>query len=159
MHARALVVGFDCATPQWVFEPWLPELPTIRSLTERAAWGILHSCDPPITVPAWASMTSSRSPGRSFSMASGIVATTPTARPRVRRLARVARVPRLWDLLSARGRRVIVLGVPQTYPVSRVNGVMVSCFLTPDTEQSQYTYPPELKSEIERVVGRYMVDV
>jgi predicted AlkP superfamily phosphohydrolase/phosphomutase len=36
---------------------------------------------------------------------------------------------------------------------------MVSCFLTPDTERSQYTYPPELKSEIERVVGRYMVDV
>lgn len=48
---------------------------------------------------------------------------------------------------------------PQKYPVSRVNGVMVSCFLTPDTERSQYTYPPELKSEIERVVGRYMVDV
>ncbi len=73
--------------------------------------------------------------------------------------SRALRVPRLWDLLSARGRQVIVLGVPQTYPVSRVNGVMVSCFLTPDTEQSQYTYPPELKSEIERVVGRYMVDV
>jgi predicted AlkP superfamily phosphohydrolase/phosphomutase len=36
---------------------------------------------------------------------------------------------------------------------------MVSCFLTPDTERSQYTYPPELKREIEGVVGRYMVDV
>jgi predicted AlkP superfamily phosphohydrolase/phosphomutase len=73
--------------------------------------------------------------------------------------SRSVRVPRVWDLLSARGRPVIVLGVPQTYPVTRVNGVMVSCFLTPDTETSQYTYPPELKEEIEGLVGRYMVDV
>jgi predicted AlkP superfamily phosphohydrolase/phosphomutase len=40
-----------------------------------------------------------------------------------------------------------------------VNGVMISCFLTPDTERSQYTYPAELKREIEGLVGRYMVDV
>jgi predicted AlkP superfamily phosphohydrolase/phosphomutase len=73
--------------------------------------------------------------------------------------SRSVRVPRVWDLLSARGRPVIVLGVPQTYPVTRVNGVMVSCFLTPDTETSQYTYPAELKGEIETLVGRYMVDV
>jgi predicted AlkP superfamily phosphohydrolase/phosphomutase len=73
--------------------------------------------------------------------------------------SRSVRVPRVWDVLSARGRPVIVLGVPQTYPVTRVNGVMVSCFLTPDTETSQYTYPPELKEEIEGLVGRYMVDV
>jgi predicted AlkP superfamily phosphohydrolase/phosphomutase len=121
--------------------------------------GILHSCDPPITVPAWASMTSSRSPGTlgfyGFRNRRNHSYDTPSRSPTRARL----RVPRLWDLLSARGRQVIVLGVPQTYPVSRVNGVMVSCFLTPDTEQSQYTYPPELKSEIERVVGRYIVDV
>jgi predicted AlkP superfamily phosphohydrolase/phosphomutase len=73
--------------------------------------------------------------------------------------SRAVKVPRVWDLLSARGRSVIVLGVPQTYPVNRVNGVMVSCFLTPETETSQYTYPAELKGEIERLVGHYMVDV
>ena len=47
---------------------------------------------------------------------------------------------------------MVVLGVPQTYPVSPVNGVMVSCFLTPDTNR-QYTYPAELKEEIEQLVG------
>jgi len=69
------------------------------------------------------------------------------------------KVPRVWDLLTQSGRPVVVLGVPQTYPVSEVNGVMISCFLTPDTERSQYTYPPELKTEIEGLVGRYLVDV
>jgi predicted AlkP superfamily phosphohydrolase/phosphomutase len=156
--SRALVIGLDCAAPQLVFDQWLDQLPTIRGLTERGAWGVLRSCDPPITVPAWSSMTSSRSPGslgfygfrnrRDHSYDKLVFADS-----------RSVRVPRVWDLLSTRGRPVIVLGVPQTYPVSRVNGVMVSCFLTPDTETSQYTYPAELKREIEALVGHYLVDV
>jgi predicted AlkP superfamily phosphohydrolase/phosphomutase len=69
------------------------------------------------------------------------------------------RAPRVWDLLSARERPVVVLGVPGTYPPRRVEGVMVGCFLTPDVATSQYTYPAELADEISSVVGRYMVDV
>jgi predicted AlkP superfamily phosphohydrolase/phosphomutase len=158
MAKRVLVLGLDCAAPQLVFGPWRDELPTIRGLTERGAWGVLRSCDPPITVPAWSSMTSSRSPG-----ALGFYGFRNRRDHSYDALSfadsRAVRVPRVWDLLSARGRPVVVLGVPQTYPVSRVNGVMVSCFLTPDTETSQYTYPAELKEEIEELVGQYMVDV
>jgi len=73
--------------------------------------------------------------------------------------SRAVTAPRVWDILSDRGRPVIVIGVPPTYPVNEVNGVMISCFLTPDTKTSQYTYPPELKDEIEGLVGNYMVDV
>jgi predicted AlkP superfamily phosphohydrolase/phosphomutase len=156
--SRALVIGLDCAAPQLVFDRWLDELPTLRSLTEQGTFGVLRSCDPPITVPAWSSMTSSRSPGtigfygfrnrRDYSYDALAFADS-----------RAVRVPRVWDVLSMRGRPVIVLGVPQTYPVSRVNGAMISCFLTPDTETSQYTYPAELKGEIEALVGRYAVDV
>ena len=158
MGSKALVIGLDCAAPQWVFDRWLDDLPTIRSLTERGTFGILRSCEPPITVPAWSVMTSSRTPGslgfygfrnrRDHSYEAMAFADS-----------RAVRVPRVWDLLSQAARPVVVLGVPQTYPVSRVNGVMVSCFLTPDTEKSEYTYPPELKHEIEGLVGRYMVDV
>jgi predicted AlkP superfamily phosphohydrolase/phosphomutase len=158
MAQRVLVLGLDCAAPQLVFGPWRDELPAINALMERGTWGVLWSCDPPITVPAWSSMTSSRSPG-----ALGFYGFRNRRDHSYDALAfadsRAVRVPRVWDLLSARGRPVVVLGVPQTYPVSRVNGVMVSCFLTPDTETSQYTYPAELKEEIEGLVGRYMVDV
>jgi predicted AlkP superfamily phosphohydrolase/phosphomutase len=73
--------------------------------------------------------------------------------------SRSVRAPRVWDLLSARGRPVIVIGVPPTFPVTPVAGAMISCFLTPDSETSQYTYPPQLKDEIEGLVGHYMVDV
>lgn len=158
MAKRVLVVGLDCAAPELLFERWLGELPALRALTERGSFGILRSCDPPITVPAWSAMTSSRSPG-----ALGFYGFRNRRDHSYDALAfadsRSVRVPRVWDLLSAKGRPVIVLGVPQTYPVSRVDGVMISCFLTPSTETSQYTYPPELGEEIEGLVGRYMVDV
>ena len=158
MASRALVIGLDCAAPQLVFDRWLDELPTIRGLTEQGAWGVLRSCDPPITVPAWASMTSSRSPG-----ALGFYGFRNRRDHSYDALAfadsRAVKLPRVWDILSERGRDVIVLGVPQTYPVSQVNGVMVSCFLTPDIETRQYTYPAALKDEIKQLVGRYLVDV
>ena len=158
MASRALVIGLDCAAPQLVFDRWLEELPAIRSLTERGSYGILRSCDPPITVPAWSVMTSSRNPGvlgfygfRNRKDHSYDALTFASSRS--------VGVPRVWDLLSEKGRPVVVLGVPQTYPVSEVNGVMVSCFLTPDVATSQYTHPPELRDEIEELVGEYMVDV
>jgi predicted AlkP superfamily phosphohydrolase/phosphomutase len=144
-----LVIGLDGAPGGLVLERWRDELPTLRSLMERGAYGVLRSCDPPITVPAWTSMTSSRSPGalglygfrnrrdRSYSRA-------------VLADSRAIRVPRVWDVLSARRRDVIVLGVPQTYPVSPVNGVMVSCFQAPARAQ---THPAELE------LVDYMTDV
>ena len=158
MASRALVIGLDCAPPQLVFDRWRDDLPTLHSLLERGRYGVLRSSDPPITVPAWACMTSSRSPG-----ALGIYGFRNRRDHSYDGLAiadsRAVRAPRVWDLLSARGRPVIVIGVPPTYPVTPVNGAMISCFLTPDTERSQYTYPPALKEEIEGLVGRYMVDV
>lgn len=153
-----MVIGLDCAAPELVLDAWLDELPTIKSLTERGTYGVLRSCDPPITVPAWSVMTSSRNPGTL-----GFYGFRNRKDRSYDRLSladsRAVRLPRVWDLLSLRDRPVVVLGVPQTYPVSRVNGVMVSCFLTPDVTTNEYTYPAELRDEIEELVGTYMVDV
>jgi len=64
------------------------------------------------------------------------------------------------DDLGAAGKQVIVVGVPQTYPVRPVNGYLMSGFLTPSV-QKQYTYPDELRHETDRVLGgdEYDVDV
>jgi predicted AlkP superfamily phosphohydrolase/phosphomutase len=67
------------------------------------------------------------------------------------------REPRLWDLVTRAGGSSIVLSVPGTYPPRPLNGVMVSCFLTPSLE-SRYTYPAVLRDEIAEVVGEYIFD-
>jgi predicted AlkP superfamily phosphohydrolase/phosphomutase len=154
---KLLVIGLDSAAPALVFDRWRRELPTLAGLVARGAHGHLVSTNPPITVPAWTSMTSSRDPGelglygfrnRKDHSYDGYAFANST----------LVKVPRLWDWLSAAGLRSIVLGVPQTYPPSPLYGEMVTCFLTPST-QSVYTYPRELKAEVERVTDGYVLDV
>ncbi len=163
MNAKAdkvLVIGLDCAEPSLVFEKWRDQLPNLRALMERGVWTTMNSTTPPITVPAWSCMMSSKDPGtlgiygfrnRKDYSYTGLSFATSTA----------VREPRLWDILSAAGKHVVVLGVPGTYPPSPVNGAMVSCFLTPDPAKNIYTHPPELREEIDRVLGKneYRVDV
>ena len=143
---KVAIIGLDCAEPSLVFDRFADRLPNLTKLRQRGFWGKLRSCDPPITVPAWMSMMSGKEPGtlgyygfRNRADHSYDKMTTATS------LA--VREPLLWDRLGAVGKRVILLGVPQTYPPRPVNGLMVTDFLTPSIE-SNYTYPPELKAEI-----------
>ncbi len=127
-------------------------------MLERGTYGLLTSTIPAITVPAWASMLSSQDPGQlgfygfrnraDHTYENMSIATS-----------RAVKADRVWDILSRAGRQVVVAGVPQTYPVKPVKGCLISSFLTPST-RSQYTYPAELKAEIESLVeGEYLFDV
>ena len=62
---------------------------------------------------------------------------------------------RVWDVLSRAGKKVITVGVPQTYPPKPVNGIQVGCFLSPSTKNPErpYTYPASAMQEIEATVG------
>ena len=145
-ETKVVVIGLDCAEPSLVFERFADCLPNLTRLREAGAWGKLRSCDPPITVPAWMSMMSSKDPGtlgyygfRNRTDRSYEKMNTATSL--------VVKEPLLWDFLGKAGKKVIMIGVPQTYPTRPVNGCMVTDFLTPSIE-SNYTYPPELKQEI-----------
>ena len=151
-----MIIGLDCAEPSLVLDKWRDELPTLSALMERGTYGELTSIVPPITVPAWSCMMASRTPGdlgiygfrnRADHSYDGMYIANGSA----------VREPRLWDFIGRQGRRSIVLGVPGTYPPRPLNGVLVSCFLTPSV-RSQYTYPMHLRKEVEQVVGEYMFD-
>lgn len=155
---KVFVVGIDCGEPSLVFQRWRDRLPNLGRLMEAGTYGELTSTIPAITVPAWASMLSSKDPGQL-----GFYGFRNRADHSYERMtiatARAIKVPRAWNLMSAAGKKVVVAGVPQTYPVEPVNGALISSFLTPST-QSQYTHPPELKAEIEGLLdGEYMFDV
>lgn len=75
--------------------------------------------------------------------------------------ANMVKADRVWDVLSRAGKKVITVGVPQTYPPKPVNGIQVGCFLSPSTNNPErpYTYPASAMQEIESIVGDYLVDV
>ncbi|RPJ04598.1 MAG: phosphodiesterase [Deltaproteobacteria bacterium] len=157
MADKVMIIGLDCAPPELVFERWREDLPNLRKLMEAGIYGKLESTVPPITVPAWTSMVTGKSPGRL-----GIYGMRNRQDHSYDRLifanSLMVKEDTLWDVLGRKGKKVILIGIPQTYPPKPVNGCMVTCFLTPDT-RSSYTYPESLRREIESWVGDYLLDV
>jgi predicted AlkP superfamily phosphohydrolase/phosphomutase len=154
---RVLVIGLDCAAPKFVFGPGAFDLPNLRSLMECGARAMLRSCDPPITVPAWSVMTSGLDPGQL-----GIYGfrnrPDHSYAPMRTSTSSDVHALRLWDRFSSAGMSVVVAGVPQTWPPRPVHGLLVSDFLTPESE-AECTYPKSLKAELERAAGEYILDV
>src|SRR5918999_273771 len=154
---RVAVIGLDCATPQLLFRDLADEVPTIRSLQDGALHGDLQSITPPITVPAWACAMTGKTPGqlgiygfrnRKDTTYEGLSIATSLA----------VQEPAVWDLLGEAGKRSLLIGVPPAYPVKPVEGWRVSCFLTPPSAE-KYTWPQDLKAEVEEEVGDYIFDI
>ena len=153
--SKVAVIGLDCADPILVFQEFWEDLPNLRRLIKVC--GKMKSTIPPITVPAWMSMMTGKDPGtlgiygfrnrKDYSYDSLFFANS-----------RLLKHPTVWELLSEKGLRSIVLGVPMTYPPKPLNGCMITSFLTPSIE-SDYTYPKSLKHRIAEWVGEYMLDV
>ncbi len=157
MGKKVCIIGLDCAPPALVFEKWRDNLPVLKKLMDEGVYGPLKSTDPPITIPAWTSMVTSKNPGRLglYGMRNrkdrsydGMIFAN----------SLLVKEDTLWDILSRKEKKVALIGVPQTYPPKPVNGNMIACFLTPDIE-SDYTYPKSLKEEIRSWVGEYIIDV
>jgi predicted AlkP superfamily phosphohydrolase/phosphomutase len=154
---KVLVIGLDCATPQFVFDDWREELPHLKALMDAGIYGKLRSTIPPITVPAWTSMMCSRDPGQlgiygfrnrqNYSYDALYFANALSVKEQL-----------VWGRLSRAGLKSVIIGVPQTYPPKPLNGLLVSSFLTPD-KSCNYTYPAELKHELDRICGGYVIDV
>ena len=154
---KVFVLGLDSIPPELLFDKWLDLLPNIKRLVSNSIYGAMKSTIPAITCPAWVSMMTSANPGRlglyGFRNRSGYdyeglsFANSSTIRQDT-----------VWDILSKIGKKVVVIGVPMTYPPKPVNGCMVTCFMTPDTK-CDYTYPHELKTEVESVSNGYILDV
>jgi predicted AlkP superfamily phosphohydrolase/phosphomutase len=156
---KVFVIGLDCADPHLVFDLWRDDLPTLSGLMERGGYGLLRSSHPPITVPAWSSMLSSKDPGQLGFYGFRNRADHSYERMRIATNLAVD-VDRVWDVLSRVGRRSIIVGVPQTYPVKPLDGICISSFLTPPGG-AKWCWPAALKDDIVGVLQgeEFMFDV
>lgn len=161
---KVLVFGLDCAPPAVLFNTGgenelglKDQLPNLSRLIDEGIYGPLSSSIPCITVPAWTSMLASKDPG-----VLGFYGFRNRADHSYDRMniatGNAVRQPRVWDVLGEAGKTSVVVGVPQTYPIKPLNGYLISSFLTPNTDR-QYTFPNELRYEIDRVLDGETYDV
>ncbi|MCM8776449.1 MAG: alkaline phosphatase family protein, partial [Candidatus Omnitrophica bacterium] len=154
---KVVVLGLDSAPPLLIFDRWRLHLPNLARLMGQGIYGKLRSCHPPITVPAWSSMLSGKSPGRlglyglrnrkdySYDVPDDAA-------------AQAVNDARIWDILSTFDKESILIGIPQTYPVKPMKGIVLTDFLTPSLDK-EYAYPSEIRKEVENLVGPYILDV
>ena len=145
MDKKLLIIGLDCMTPQLV-EEWKDDLPTLSTLMDGGTYRPLFSTIPPITVPAWMAMMTSKDGGqlgmygfrnrKDYGYEALYTVNSNNVKEKT-----------LWNLLSQNRKSSLIWGVPLTYPAKALNGMMVCSFLTPD-KSTQWTYPAEVAPEI-----------
>lgn len=156
-RTKVIVIGLDCAEPSLVFDQWLNDLPNIKKVLDSGVHACMRSSDPPIPIPAWASMMTGKDPGQL-----GIYGFRNRNSYKYNDIRIVDSTlltePTVWDILGKHGYQSIIIGFPPSYPPKPIKGHLISCFLTPD-RQVTYTYPESLQTEIENEVGGYQFDI
>lgn len=154
---KAFVIGLDSAPPELLFGEFIEELPNIKRIVEKSIFGPMKSCIPAITIPAWICMATGKTPGElglyGFRHRKGYAYDEMWIAHSL-----MVKDKAVWDYIAEKGLKSVLIGIPPSYPPKPVNGWLISCFITPDSSVN-YTYPRELKSEVERLVGDYIFDV
>lgn len=152
---KVFIMGLDGGT--WdVLKPLMEEgkMPHLSGLAERGMSGVLKSTVTPETASAWTTFQTGVNSGKHgifdfFQYLPG------DYNPLVIS-SQMIPLETIWQILSRQGKKVIVVNVPITYPAYEVNGLMVTCMLTPSVK-SNFTYPPELAEEILKVEKDYTI--
>lgn len=158
MSARRkfVILGIDGADPRDV-KRWIAKglTPNLGKLVAQGRIGVLESTYPPVTAPAWISLTTGQSPGHH-----GIVGfAEPSTGEYTRKVVNSSTVkaPFVWEVASEHGSPCLVVNVPMTYPIRPLRGTLVSGLLTP--EGAGFTYPPDYQTELRLVQPDYVIDL
>jgi len=151
MKNSVLIIGIDGAT--WdLLKPWMNKgyLPTLKRLIDNGSGGYLKTVIPPLSCSAWVSLFTGKNPGKhgiyDYLTDSGKLVNSKSIKSE-----------KIWQTLSASGKRCCVINVILTHPVEEINGYMVSGFLTPKDEKV-YSYPSELMSILKKNNYKIMCD-
>ncbi|PSP77575.1 nucleotide pyrophosphatase [Halobacteriales archaeon QS_4_69_225] len=142
---RTVVVGLDGGHFELI-QPWINDgkLPNIERAIETGISADLNSVLPPVTSPNWKSYATGKNPGKLgiFWWENIDVENERVYYPTERKNDHTE----FWELIGEKESAGIV-GVPTTYPPKPVDGFVISG--APDGENSDYTHPESLESELE----------
>jgi len=145
---RLVVLGFDGAT--WELLDLLAQagrMPNLAALLKRSVHGPLRSAHPPVTAPAWVSIATGVNPGRhgcfDFNRPDGAL-----SRLRPLQAWDIAEKT-LYEILAERGRRVVLINLPVTYPPLTAEPTLTSLL----TQGDNAVFPPSLKERYPLLQG------
>lgn len=152
---RTLIIGLD-GVPLDLIRRWADGgfLPTLSRLMQTGVVGYLRSTIPPTSGPSWSSFVTGMNPGKTgiydfLYRREGTYSFPPVN-------ASLRSGTSVWRYLSDAGFRIGVLNMPMSYPVERLNGFVVSGWMTPYAA-TDYIHPPELAAELAREIGNYRI--
>ena len=139
-----VLIGWDGATFD-LLTPWVEQglLPNLARMLANGSARRLRSIIPPISPAAWASIMTGMNPGKhgildfqEFNPSDYV-----SQQPNIINSTHFAGST-ILDILGERGLRVCSLQIPMTYPVWKVNGLLLAGIPNPD-DSIGYAYPPE----------------
>jgi predicted AlkP superfamily phosphohydrolase/phosphomutase len=158
MNQKVLVIGLDGATFDIIDSLIkMGKLPYLNSLIKNGSKAPLKSTIMSNSFPAWVSCTTGVNPGK-HSIFWSLIRRDNNSYPLRLMNSFDIKTKNLWQLLGNQGYKVGVVNVPTEYPPIKVNGFLICGALTPSNE-SDFTYPRELKNEIFSVVPDYKCEI
>ncbi|MBW2973148.1 alkaline phosphatase family protein [Candidatus Woesearchaeota archaeon] len=144
---KIIVIGLDGAGFELI-QPWIDEgaLPNIKKIQEEGCWTDMDVYLPPVTCPNWKCYSTSKNPGNlgAFWWENIDLNTKKFYHPRKNYIKH----KEIWDYLSEKGKKVIIMNMPTTYPAKKVNGILIAG--GPDADDAHFVYPRSLKDQLKQ---------
>ena len=150
-NEKVFIISLDGATFD-VLRPLMAQgyMPNLAKVAEQSLSAELESVIPAVTAPAWTSFMTGKNPGRHGLF--GFTQFDPTDGRIKLTNSRNIRSKTIWQILSEKGKRSVVLNLPYTAPPYEINGIIVSGWDSPTTN---FTYPEALGKEILELMPDY----
>ncbi|MBX0296640.1 alkaline phosphatase family protein [Haloarcula nitratireducens] len=138
-----VVLGLDGGCFELI-QPWIDDgvLPNFAALTEEGVAEDMQSCLPPVTCPNWQCYATGTNPGK-LGVFWWEAVDRDAQKIENRSAAGDFDGTHYWRLIDG---STAVINLPTSYPPSELNGIHIAG--GPGAEQSGYTYPAELETEL-----------
>ncbi|HJH29876.1 MAG TPA: hypothetical protein C5S51_09335 [Methanosarcinaceae archaeon] len=156
---KILVIGLDGCS--WnIFNHFLDDMPNLRKLMDNGVSGNLRSCIPPITFPAWKCYSTGQNP-RKLGVFDFTKINLESKKYEFHNSKSFTQ-DEIWDYLETKGYRSCVIGMPTTYPVKKINGVMVAAGPEVSEIDENIVYPLDYLSLLKdtgfKIKSKYPLD-
>jgi len=151
-HERIVIVGID-GVPCGLMKNLSDEgvMPNFRELRKDGVFTKMLSSIPEVSSVSWSSIITGKNPGEHgvYGFTDIIKGTYTLSFHHSSNL----KAPTFWQ--KNESKKCVVVNVPSTYPAQKINGVLISGFVSPDLEKA--VYPPSYLEELKSL--NYKIDI